>query len=702
MTNLFLTVLNMSVTAAFVIAALCVARFVLQKIRAPKWISYALWAVAGLNLASPFKLKSAFSLIPFNSEPIPQDIAMQAIPRINSGIGVIDNAVSSALPAAAPAASVNPLQIWTALGAYVWLFGVAAMLIYAVISYVRLIRRKDSVPTPFVYGFIKPKIHIPTGLAGEELRYVTLHEQTHIKRHDHIVKMFAFALLCVHWFNPLVYVARRELDRACELSCDEAVIRSFDESGIKDYGNTLLSVAAESHIPRAVVSTTMVESKQALKERLGAIMKSKKRGVAAVCVSVVLVVVLAACAVALGAGSGFDGNNYNFSGFSFNGFTLGGDSTLLDLSDRSKIAPLGVENSYAYNYDKIRFDTDDSGRITRFYITVHTDDVTMSVAFANGSSGIGYSVTGGTATIEQIEQSLGGTGKKGWQDREQKLRYEEYTDAHGITVRFVYTDDEHGLIWVIADGWSAEFGDASPSPAIFAATVYVWGEGERPTPNTEVIPATPYFRYAVYSGTPILTESDVYGSSEVFISTSDVTSALAKILDSSQYFTIRFLQMNETDISKEEMSAIAESATRPFSDFNYAVGVFDVAEASTADPDIIAAEEIPSVFENSSYEQQMTDYLTVLFNKAYSPYYGGLRYEITNYAETLDGDNYTATFYWTMYHRDSGGDISADTGRETSGNFSLQATAKTEGGKIDFQTLAVLGGLDIRTKKQQA
>ncbi|MDR3121565.1 MAG: hypothetical protein LBU58_09590, partial [Clostridiales bacterium] len=106
--------------------------------------------------------------------------------------------------------------------------------------------------------------------------------------------------------NPLVYAARRELDRACELSCDEAVIRRLDEDGKKHYGNTLLSLAAESRMPRAVVSTTMVEGKQALKERLGAIMKNKKDTRAAVVVSAALVVLAVGAAVALGAGGQAD------------------------------------------------------------------------------------------------------------------------------------------------------------------------------------------------------------------------------------------------------------------------------------------------------------------------------------------------------------------------------------------------------------
>ncbi|MDR1204990.1 MAG: DUF4825 domain-containing protein [Peptococcaceae bacterium] len=291
MTDVFLTVLNMSVTAAFVIAVLCLARLALRKIRAPKWISYALWGVAGFNLACPFKLESALSLIPFNSTPIPHDIAMQAIPRIDSGINIIDGAVSGSLPAAMPMASVNPLQIWTAVGAYVWLAGVAAMILYAVISYVRLLRRKDSVTTPFVYGFIRPKIHIPGGISGEELRYVTLHEQTHIKRRDYLVKPVAFALLCVHWFNPLAWAAFALLCADMEMSCDERVLRELGMGVKADYSQTLLSLSMNRRILRA---SPLAFGEGGIKGRIKNVLEFKKRSriitVAAVAFATVLTV----------------------------------------------------------------------------------------------------------------------------------------------------------------------------------------------------------------------------------------------------------------------------------------------------------------------------------------------------------------------------------------------------------------------------
>ena len=124
MDKIFLTILNMSLTGAFVIAAICLARLLLKKV--PKIISYCLWAVAWFRLVFPFSIESFISLIPFKATSIPPDIAMQAVPRINSGITVVNNAVSSVLPAATPTASVNPLQVWTTVGVWVMLIPLQA------------------------------------------------------------------------------------------------------------------------------------------------------------------------------------------------------------------------------------------------------------------------------------------------------------------------------------------------------------------------------------------------------------------------------------------------------------------------------------------------------------------------------------------------------------------------------------------------
>ncbi|WP_313582114.1 M56 family metallopeptidase [Lacrimispora sp.] len=302
MERIFLTVLNMSLTASFVIAAIILARIPLK--RAPKIISYALWAVAGFRLVFPFTLEGAFSLLPFNSTPIPQDIAVQAVPRIDSGITVIDKAVSAALPAAAPVTSINPLQIWIFIGTCIWLFGIAFMLIYSFVSIVVLKRRLRSatlmegnlyeaknLKTPLVIGIFKPKIYIPAGLTDEEHCFIVLHERTHIRRHDHAVKMFAYLVLCLHWFNPLAWAAFVLMGADMEMSCDECVIRRLGGEIKSAYSLSLVRVASGRKI---LNGSPLAFGEGGMKERIKNVLNFKKPSGVIITLAIVLVTVMSA------------------------------------------------------------------------------------------------------------------------------------------------------------------------------------------------------------------------------------------------------------------------------------------------------------------------------------------------------------------------------------------------------------------------
>jgi len=166
-----------------------------------------------------------------------------------------------------------------------------------------LLYRNPLAATPMLVGVFHPAIILPDReYTNEQLRAVLLHELTHLRRKDVLVKWLTVLVSALHWFNPIVWLVRREIDRACELSCDEAVIRNLDTDGKQNYGETLLYVAADSKTPHAVLSTTMCEEKKALKERLGAIMKSKKHTRLAIIVSAVLIIAIGGTAVVLGAG----------------------------------------------------------------------------------------------------------------------------------------------------------------------------------------------------------------------------------------------------------------------------------------------------------------------------------------------------------------------------------------------------------------
>ena len=261
MSELFLTVLNMSLTASYVILFVILIRLPLKK--APKFISYALWGVVAFRLIIPFSFESIFSLMPrsTNSVPIPHDIIYQQSPQINSGIEVVDTFVSQSLPVPTIGASVNPLQIYIEIGAYIWILGILVLLIYSVVSVLQLKRQLKSaqlieqnifeaknLKIPFVLGLIEPKIYLPVGLNVEERNYILLHEQTHIHRKDHINKILAFLVLSIHWFNPLVWIAFMLMSTDMELSCDEQVLKEMNEDIKKPYANSLLSLATGRHI----------------------------------------------------------------------------------------------------------------------------------------------------------------------------------------------------------------------------------------------------------------------------------------------------------------------------------------------------------------------------------------------------------------------------------------------------------------------
>ena len=306
MDKLILTILNMSVTASFVILAVCVVRVLLKK--APKVISYALWAVVAFRLAIPFSFESVFSLMPINPNPIPQDIVYQVAPRIDTGFYIFDNAINASLPAPIQdnvLSSINPLQIWLAIGEFVWLIVIAIMVIYSIVTICLLKRRlknavlikdniyeADNLKTPFVLGYFNPKIYIPADLKPEEKNYIILHEQTHIKRKDHSIKLFAYLLLCIHWFNPFAWLAFVLMGADMELSCDERVLKELGSGIKKDYSASLLALSTGKRI---INGSPLAFGEDGVKTRIKNILNFKKPSRI-----IVIVAVLLAAAIGIG------------------------------------------------------------------------------------------------------------------------------------------------------------------------------------------------------------------------------------------------------------------------------------------------------------------------------------------------------------------------------------------------------------------
>jgi beta-lactamase regulating signal transducer with metallopeptidase domain len=321
MSELFLTVLNMSLTASYVILFVIIVRLLLKK--APKFISYVLWGVVAFRLIIPFSFESMFSLIPRNANavPIPHDIIYQQTPQINSRIEAVDPFVSQSLPAPTAGASANPFQIYVEIGAYIWVFGIIALLVYSLVSILILKRQLKSaqlieknifqvhnLQTPFVLGLVRPKIYLPVGLSKEEQNYILIHEQTHIHRKDHIIKIIAFLIVSIHWFNPLVWIAFVLMSTDMELSCDERVLKVMDEDIKKPYANTLLSLATGRHI---LNGSPLAFGEGNVKGRIKNVLNYRKPGFWIIFFSIIIV---AAVAIGLAANpkssASFNGSSY--------------------------------------------------------------------------------------------------------------------------------------------------------------------------------------------------------------------------------------------------------------------------------------------------------------------------------------------------------------------------------------------------------
>ena len=306
MSGIFLKLLNLSISASWLVLTVLALRMVLR--RAPKWVNVLLWGMVALRLVLPFSIESALSLIPSAETVSPEVVRFDPAPTITSGVEFIDNAVNPSLSesfAAAPLASVNPLYVWTYLAGWVWLIGLAAMLAYALVSYLRLRRRVsasiplreniyvcDEVPSPFILGIVHPCIYLPSALDEAQRGSVLSHERAHLARRDHWWKPLGFALLAVYWFNPLMWLAYTLLCRDIELACDERVLRGMDAGQVKAYSSALLACS----VPRRMLAACpLAFGEVGVGARVKNALRYKKPAFWVVAASVIVCIVVAVC-----------------------------------------------------------------------------------------------------------------------------------------------------------------------------------------------------------------------------------------------------------------------------------------------------------------------------------------------------------------------------------------------------------------------
>lgn len=301
----FIKLLNMSITAGWLVLAVVLLRFLLKK--APKWMMVVLWGFVAFRLIFPFSFESVCSLIP-SVETIPQNILISENPAINSGFEVLNKTVNPIIAEIITpnvSDSVNPIQIITFIASVIWIIGTIAMCIYTVVSYVR-VRKKveeavqlkeniwmcDHIPTPFILGIFCPRIYVPSSMNETNMKYVIFHEKAHLKRKDHIWKPLGFLLLSVYWFNPVLWLAYILLCRDIELACDEKVIRQFGTEIKKPYSDALINCS----VPRKVISVCpLAFGETGVKERVKGVLSYKKPAFWIILMAVIACIITGIC-----------------------------------------------------------------------------------------------------------------------------------------------------------------------------------------------------------------------------------------------------------------------------------------------------------------------------------------------------------------------------------------------------------------------
>lgn len=272
----FIRILNMSLTAGLTVCIVLLMRLFLR--RMPKVFSYALWSVVLFRLLCPVSFSSVLSVFNILHVPstqqgqiayIPENIGYMENPAVAFPIPAAEEGINAVLPAAETAASVNPMQMVLWAGTCIWLSGIIIMILYGVISYGKLRRKLElavwvqeniyqtiEIDTPFVCGFPMPRIYLPArfcknGLSEQEAKeknYILLHERIHIKRRDYLWRLISYFALCIHWFNPFVWLAFFLSGKDMEMACDEAVVRTLGIDVKKEYSASLLSIASGRRI----------------------------------------------------------------------------------------------------------------------------------------------------------------------------------------------------------------------------------------------------------------------------------------------------------------------------------------------------------------------------------------------------------------------------------------------------------------------
>ncbi len=306
MSEVFLKIVNMSISASWIVFVVLLLRLFLKK--APKWITVLLWGIVGIRLIFPFSIESVMSLIP-SAETVNPAVLISEVPEINTGFEVVDNIINpiigETVTTIEPEKAVNTFKLSVLIFSKVWLIGIALMLIYALVSYLRVrkkvstaVRIKDNiyqsenVVSPFVLGVIKPKIYLPFNMSKQDVGFVIAHEEAHIKRKDYLWKPFGFIILTLHWFNPLMWLGYALLCRDIEIACDEKVVKELSNDKRADYSQALLNCSVNR---RMIAACPLAFGEVGVRERVRGVLNYKKPAFWIIVVSIIVIVITSVC-----------------------------------------------------------------------------------------------------------------------------------------------------------------------------------------------------------------------------------------------------------------------------------------------------------------------------------------------------------------------------------------------------------------------
>lgn len=320
MNMIFLKILNMSITASWIVLTVMVLRLLMK--RAPRWITIVMWGFVGIRLICPFSFESVFSLIP-SAETV-QQTGFSGLPfEIKTGFGQVDGVVNHYLSSSyyeGVSVSAGHFEHMITILSILWMTGMAVMLLYTLISCLQMSKKLseaipiekdftqpagkyrkgtsapvllcDHVDTPFIFGVTHPRIYLPSSLRERDMEYVIAHEKAHLKRRDHWWKPLGFLLLTIHWFNPLLWAAYLLFSRDMEFACDERVIKTMDKEQKKRYSDALIHCS----VPKsALAACPLAFGEVSVKNRIQSVLHYKKPAFWIILVSIAACILLAVC-----------------------------------------------------------------------------------------------------------------------------------------------------------------------------------------------------------------------------------------------------------------------------------------------------------------------------------------------------------------------------------------------------------------------